>query len=155
MRLEVSLREFTSVVGRRADGKDAAVAIGAGCGGGLGYGLLHLGAQRVSGIEYVMQTVNLAEEIAKADLVLTGEGCLDDQSLHGKVVAGLATAAANIGKPCVALAGEVRLGKRECASAGIDAAYSMKELFGAQALAEPEASLQNLAARVARTWGRA
>ncbi|NBV90206.1 MAG: hypothetical protein EBR84_02205, partial [Actinobacteria bacterium] len=112
-------------------------------------------AHRVSGIEYVMQTVNLAEEIAKADLVLTGEGCLDDQSLHGKVVAGLATAAANIGKPCVALAGEVRLGKRECASAGIDAAYSMKELFGAQALAEPEASLQNLAARVARTWGRA
>ncbi len=155
MRLEVSLREFSSMVGRRGDGKDAAVAIGAGSGGGLGYGLLHLGARRVSGIEYVMQLVDLGGEIAQADLVLTGEGCLDDQSLHGKVVAGLAAAAAEIGKPCVALAGEVRLGKRECASAGIDAAYSMKELFGPQALSEPDASLQNLAARVARTWGLA
>ncbi|MBU6348357.1 MAG: glycerate kinase, partial [Actinomycetales bacterium] len=107
-----------------------------------------------SGIDYVMQSIGFGQALAGADLVITGEGCLDDQSLHGKVVAGIAQEAANVGKPCIALAGEVRLGKRELASAGIDAAYSMKELFGNDAaLTEAEATLTQLSARVARTWG--
>jgi glycerate kinase len=156
MRLEVSLRDFAQLVGKRGDGKDAAVALGAGSGGGLGYGLIHLGAVRESGIEYVMQAVGFDQQIADSDIIITGEGCLDDQSLHGKVVAGVAAAVSAGGKPCIVLAGEVRLGKRECASAGIDAAYSMKELFGAQtALDEPVQTLQAMASRVAKTWGRA
>jgi glycerate kinase len=156
MRLEVSLRDFTQLVGKRSDGKDAAVALGAGSGGGLGYGLIHLGAVRQSGIEYVMQAVGFDQQIAESDIVITGEGCLDDQSLHGKVVAGVAAAVSAVGKPCIVLAGEVRLGKRECASAGIDAAYSMKELFGADAaISEPAQTLQAMASRVAKTWGRA
>jgi len=156
MRLEVSLRDFTQLVGKRSDGKDAAVALGAGSGGGLGYGLIHLGAVRESGIDYVMQAVGFNEKIAQSDIVITGEGCLDDQSLHGKVVAGVAAAVSAVGKPCIVLAGEVRLGKRECASAGIDAAYSMKELFSAEAaLSEPAQTLQAMASRVAKTWGRA
>lgn len=155
MRLEVSLRDFVQRVGKRSDGKDAAVALGAGSGGGLGYGLIHLGAVRESGIDYVMQAVGFDQKIAESDLVITGEGCLDDQSLHGKVVAGVAAAVSAVGKPCIVLAGEVRLGKRECASAGIDAAYSMKELYGAQAaLNEPGQTLQTMAGRVAKTWGR-
>ena len=155
MRLEVSLRDFTQLVGKRSDGKDAAVALGAGSGGGLGYALIHLGAVRASGIDYVMQAVGFEHKIANSDLVITGEGCLDDQSLHGKVVAGVAAAVSAVGKPCIVLAGEVRLGKRECASAGIDAAYSMKELFSAEAaLSEPAQTLQAMAGRVAKTWGR-
>jgi len=156
MRLEVSLRDFTQLVGKRSDGKDAAVALGAGSGGGIGYGLIHLGAVRESGIEYVMQAVCFDQQIAESDIVITGEGCLDDQSLHGKVVAGVAAAVSAVGKPCIVLAGEVRLGKRECASTGIDAAYSMKELFGADAaISEPAQTLQAMASRVAKTWGRA
>jgi glycerate kinase len=156
MRLEVSLRDFAQLVGKRGDGKDAAVALGAGSGGGLGYGLIHLGAVRESGIDYVMQAVDFEQQIAESDIIITGEGCLDDQSLHGKVVAGVAAAVSAVGKPCIVLAGEVRLGKRECASSGIDAAYSMKELFGAQAaLEEPAQTLQAMASRVAKTWGRA
>jgi glycerate kinase len=156
MRLEVSLRDFAQLVGKRGDGKDAAVALGAGSGGGLGYGLIHLGAVRESGIEYVMQAVGFDQHIAESDIIITGEGCLDDQSLHGKVVAGVAAAVSAVGKPCIVLAGEVRLGKRECASAGIDAAYSMKELFGADvAIGEPGQTLQAMASRVAKTWGRA
>ena len=156
MRLEVALRHFRDLMGKRDDGKDASVALGAGSGGGIGYALLHLGATRVSGISFVMDTVGFTQHLTHYDLVITGEGCLDDQSLHGKVVIGVATKAAELGKPCIALAGEVRLGKRECASAGIDAAYSLKDTFGTeQAIGDASASLEALAARVARTWGRA
>ena len=156
MRLEVAMRHFRDLCGKRHDGKDASLALGAGSGGGIGFGLLLLGATRQSGISFVMDTVGFADHVNHSDLVITGEGCLDDQSLHGKVVIGVATQVASVGKPCIALAGEVRLGKRECASAGIDAAYSLKETVGQQrALGDAQQALTELAARVARTWSRA
>jgi glycerate kinase len=155
MELEGALENFATHCGRRADGKDPAVALGAGAAGGLGYGLMLLGGIRVAGIETVLEIVGLDTEIQKADLVITGEGCLDDQSLHGKVVAGVASHAAAIGKPCVAIAGVVRLGKRELASAGIDSAYSMSEIAGSErSLGEPKTVAAEVAARIARTWGR-
>ena len=153
--LEGALENFAGLCGRRSDGKDPAVAMGSGAAGGLGYGLLLLGASRVAGIETVLEIVKLDEEIQKADLIITGEGCLDDQSLHGKVIAGVASHAAAIGKPCVALAGEVRLGKRECATAGIDSAYSMTEFAGRErSMAEPAEVLAEVSARMSQTWGR-
>lgn len=155
MRLEGSLENFATVCGRRDDGKDPAVALGAGAAGGLGYGLMLVGALRESGIESIMSMLQLDEHIAQSDLVITGEGCLDDQSLHGKVVVGVASHAAALAKPCVALAGEVRLGKRECSTNGIDAAYSMSDLVGRDdAIGQPVESLAALAARVAKTWSR-
>ena len=155
MELEGALENFSSLCGRRSDGKDPAVALGAGAAGGLGYGLILLGGTRVAGIETVLEIVNLDDEINKADLVITGEGCLDDQSLHGKVIAGVASHAAALGKPCVALAGEVRLGKRECATAGIDSAYSMSEFAGRErSMAKPAEVLAEVSARMSQTWGR-
>jgi len=155
MQLEGALEHFATVCGRRADGKDPAVALGAGAGGGLGYGLMLLGSARVPGIDTVIDAVGLDEVIAAHDLVITGEGCLDDQSLHGKVVVGVAAHAASAGKPCIAIAGEVRLGKRECSSVGLDSAYSMTELAGNErSMSEPAAVLTEVAQRVARTWGR-
>jgi glycerate kinase len=155
MELEGSLENFSALCGRRSDGKDPAVALGAGAAGGLGYGLILLGGTRVAGIETVLEIVKLDDEINKADLVVTGEGCLDDQSLHGKVIAGVASHAAALGKPCVALAGEVRLGKRECATAGIDSAYSMSEFAGrVRSMAKPAEVLAEVSARMSQTWGR-
>lgn len=155
MELEGALENFSALCGRRSDGKDPAVALGAGAAGGLGYGLILLGGTRVAGIETVLEIVKLDDEINKADLVVTGEGCLDDQSLHGKVIAGVASHAAALGKPCVALAGEVRLGKRECATAGIDSAYSMSEFAGRErSMAEPAEVLAEVSARMSQTWGR-
>jgi glycerate kinase len=155
MELEGALENFAKLCGRRNDGKDPAVALGAGAAGGLGYGLLLLGGSRVAGIETVLEIVNLDQEISKADLVITGEGCLDDQSLHGKVIAGVASHTAALGKPCVALAGEVRLGKRECATAGIDSAYSMSEFAGRErSMAYPVEVLTEVSARMSQTWGR-
>jgi glycerate kinase len=155
MELEGALENFAALCGRRSDGKDPVVAMGSGAAGGLGYGLLLLGATRVAGIETVLEIVKLDEEIQKADLIITGEGCLDDQSLHGKVIAGVASHAAALGKPCVALAGEVRLGKRECATAGIDSAYSMTEFAGRErSMAAPAEVLAEVSARMSQTWGR-
>lgn len=155
MELEGALENFAALCGRRSDGKDPAVAMGSGAAGGLGYGLLLLGASRVAGIETVLEIVRLDEEIQNADLVITGEGCLDDQSLHGKVIAGVASHSAALGKPCVALAGEVRLGKRECATAGIDSAYSMTEFAGRErSMVAPAEVLAEVSARMSQTWGR-
>jgi len=154
MALEGAMQSFVEVVGRRSDGKDPAVAVGSGAGGGLGYGLLHLGARRRPGIAMVMQAVGLAERIQNADLVVTGEGCFDWQSIRGKVVTGAAGAAMNAARPCVVIAGDVLVGRREYSAIGVTSAYSIAEIVGSieASLADPAGSLHQAASRVGRTW---
>jgi glycerate 2-kinase len=160
MQLEGALESFAATVGRRSDGKDPAVALGAGAAGGLGYALLHLGAEREPGIATVLATVGLTARIAEADLVVTGEGCFDWQSLRGKVVSGVATAALEQGRGCVVLAGRVEVGRREYAATGVSAAYAVVDdlrdrgLDPARALSDPSTHLAALAERAARTWSR-
>jgi glycerate 2-kinase len=160
MELEGSLESFAAAVGRGHDGKDPAVALGAGAAGGLGYALLHLGATRVPGISTVLETVGLADRVAAADLVVTGEGCFDWQSLRGKVVAGVAEEAMAQGRGCVVLAGRVEVGRREYAATGVSGAYAVTDhlrdagLDPGLALADPAEQLAALAARAARTWSR-
>ncbi|HSW46050.1 MAG TPA: glycerate kinase [Phycisphaerae bacterium] len=79
---------------------------GAGAAGGLGAGLVaFFGAKLQPGIRIVMEAVRLAERIADADLVITGEGRLDRQSVMGKVIAGVGQAAKAASVPVIALAG--------------------------------------------------
>lgn len=130
-------------------------APGAGAAGGLGYGLLVLGGRRESGFGTVAAAIDLERHVREADLVITGEGKLDWQSLGGKVVSGLAELAGQAIRPCVAVAGVVELGNRELRANGIEAAYSMADAVGLEAaLAQPAASLSALAERVAKTWSR-
>ncbi|CAB4344855.1 MAG: glycerate kinase [Actinobacteria bacterium] len=155
MKLEGALERFAAHCGKREDGKDPSVALGAGAAGGLGFALLLLGGTRVAGISTVMDIVGFRAALEDCDVALTGEGCLDDQSLHGKVIVGVARECATAGVPCVVVAGQVRLGKRDCAAAGIDGAYSVVEFEGIeQSLADAPESLSRTVARVARTWGR-
>ena len=160
MELEGSLASFARAVGRRADGKDPAVALGAGAAGGLGFALLHLGATRVAGIATVLETVRLADQVGRVDLVVTGEGAFDWQSLRGKVVSGVAEAALAQGRGCVVLAGRVDVGKREYLAIGVSGAYAVVDdlrdrgIAAADALVRPAADLADLAERVARTWSR-
>ncbi len=155
MALEGSLESFARAVGRRPDGKDPAVALGAGAAGGLGYALLALGAERAPGIATVLDAVGLADRIAAADLVVTGEGAFDWQSLRGKTVSGVAAAALALARPVVVLAGRVEVGRREFTAIGVNAAFSVVDEAGSvdAALAEPAARLADTAARAARTWG--
>ena len=128
---------------------------GAGAAGGLGFGLLLLGARREPGAEVVAGAVGLAERAAQADLVITGEGSFDPQSGGGKAPAGVAAVAGAALRPCVVLAGQVGVGTREMRTMGVEAAYSLVETVGEErAFAEPAAALADLAERVARTWSR-
>lgn len=153
-RMDIALTHFAEVLGKRADGKNPAVALGAGAGGGIGFGLMHLGATRVAGISTVIEATGLAARIAQADLVITGEGRFDWQSLRGKVVSGVAAVALPALRPCVVIAGEVLVGRREYSALGISSAYAVSEIVGSyeQSFHRPVESLQAAAQRVARTW---
>jgi glycerate kinase len=138
-----------------ATDRRAALEKGAGAGGGLGFGLLLLGARREPGIALVADAVRLPERARLADLVVTGEGAFDFSSRSGKVPYGVAEVAAAALRPCVAVAGQVLVGAREMRALGVESAYSLVELVGEErAFADPAGSLAALAERVARTWSR-
>ncbi len=126
---------------------------GSGAAGGLGAALHALGATTQPGIALVQDAVGFDERVASADLVLTGEGRFDSQSLVGKVVSGVARAAGEHAVPCVVLAGDVQLGRREAAAAGVEQAWSLVDLVGAErAMGDAAAALAELAAHVAGQW---
>ena len=79
---------------------------GSGAAGGLAGGLAALGATLSSGFDLVADRIELAERIEGADLVITGEGLLDEESFHGKAVGGVVALAAEAGVPVVILAGD-------------------------------------------------
>jgi glycerate kinase len=159
-RLDAALTHFAQLAG--AIGQEPGAlrrtldAPGAGAGGGLGYGLLLLGGHRVPGIGTVIAETGLADLIATADLVITGEGRFDHSSLGGKVPTGVAETALKSGRPCIVLAGLVEVGKRELANAGFAAAYEVAEQAGSaeEAMARPAFHLAALAERVAKSWSR-
>jgi glycerate kinase len=88
-------------------GVDVRALEGAGAAGGLAGGLAAAGGQLVGGFDAVADELNLPETIDGADLVVTAEGFLDEQSFDGKVVGGVAELAASLGVRCVAIVGEV------------------------------------------------
>jgi glycerate kinase len=102
----------------------------------------------------VLDAVDLAGHVAAADLVITGEGSYDAQSLRGKAVSGVARTAAEQALPCLVFAGTVEVGGREAAAHGVDAAYATADLAGSAEASRTDAAywLSELAARVARQW---
>ena len=96
------------------DAKDFADQPGAGAAGGLGFGCLAFtGAKLEPGFDLVAETLNLEEAIAKADLIITGEGKIDHQSLQGKAPAGVAKLAKKHGKAVIAFCGVNEAGHAE------------------------------------------
>jgi glycerate kinase len=130
--------DLEAVAGRRV-----ADLPGAGAAGGLGAAVIaaHTG---------------LADDLATADLVITGEGRFDDQSLHGKVVSALAAGAAARSTPVVVLAGQVTLDDAALHAAGISAAFSLVDHAGSVRLAIEDAAnqLRALARTTASRWPR-
>lgn len=145
--LEQALLDFSRAC---TSGGGMADLPGAGAAGGLGFALMLLGARRVAGIDVVREAVGLDDAIAGSDLVVTGEGSFDWQSLRGKAVTGLAAAALDRGRPVVVIAGRVEVGRREYAALGITEAYAIGEEPGPN----PAAVLARAAARVADQWSR-
>ena len=99
---------------------------GAGAAGGLGAGLMaFLGARLMPGIEIVIKAVGLEEKLRGADLVLVGEGQMDEQSAHGKVPVGVARLAAGMAIPVVAIVGALGEGYEAVHKEGISACFSI------------------------------
>jgi glycerate kinase len=146
------LRHWAEVVAA-ATGTDRSQAPGAGAAGGVGFAVLAvLGAQRRSGIELVLELAGFDAAVAGADLVITGEGSLDTQSLAGKAPVGVARAAARRGVPVVAVAGRSTLTAGQLAAAGITAVYALSDLEPDPARSSAEAGL--LLRRVGRAIAR-
>lgn len=161
--LENALGHFVSVVSRvRPPATDLLSGIrlrperdpGAGAGGGLGYALSLLGARHRPGVDAVLDAVGFEPLLAAADLVVTGQGCFDWESLRGSVVAGVADAAARVGVPTVVIAGQAPVGRRESMATGLSGVYAVAERRAqvAAALSDPAVTLSARTARVARTW---
>ena len=120
---------------------------GAGAAGGLGFGLLTFcGATLRSGFDTVAEATGLREAVAEADLVLTGEGCLDEQTLAGKGPAGVAALARSLGKPVVAFGG--RVPAAEALGRIFDGVFALAEegVSVETAMREAESRLENKAA---------
>jgi len=130
---------------------------GAGAAGGLGAALLSLGAVVRSGAGLVRELTGLDAALDDADVVITGEGSFDWQSLRGKLITAVAAGAAERGIPCLVLAGQVSVGRREAGAVGVEQSYAVAEHAGsvAAAMADPAGTLAALAADVAGQWSRA
>jgi glycerate kinase len=152
--LEAGLARLAEVV-RRDLGVDVERLPGAGAAGGTGAGALALlGARLEPGIDLVLDLVGFADAVHGADLVLTGEGALDAQSLHGKAPYGVAQRAAKAGVPVLALAGRVDLDDAGLGELGVLAAYALTDAAPDQETAERDAAtlLRRLTARAVREW---
>ncbi|MBU1742198.1 MAG: glycerate kinase [Proteobacteria bacterium] len=127
VRLEAGLTHFFTLV-RDQLGVDVTLTPRGGAAGGLAAGLAaFLGGELVSGIELVLDYLDIEARLRGVAAVITGEGCLDDQTLGGKAPYGLAAAARSRGVPVYALAGRVEVGEDRLRPAGFEGVFSLTE----------------------------
>lgn len=123
--LDEALRHYGECI-RRERGIDVLDAPGAGAAGGMGAALLgFLNARMRSGIEMVLEESGWMRHLAGADLIVTGEGKLDAQTLSGKVIAGVCRSAREHGIPVAALCGAMELSGGDMDRLGLAAAFSI------------------------------
>ena len=129
--LDAALAHFVEVLARELGPRAvrAAQAPGAGAAGGVGYAAIAaLAATRRPGIDVVLEFTELEARLAGADLVITGEGSLDEQSLLGKTPLGVARAAARAGIPVIAVCGRTTLGPGQLTASGFREVHALTEL---------------------------
>ncbi|MDQ0687446.1 glycerate kinase [Streptomyces achromogenes] len=154
--LDAALAHYARVleasVGARA--AEYADAPGAGAAGGIGYGALLMGARFRAGIEVMLDVLGFAPALERAELVITGEGSLDEQTLHGKAPAGVAAAARAAGKEVVAVCGRLALPPAELGRAGIRRAYPLTDVEPdvATCIADAGPILERVAERIGRDF---
>jgi glycerate 2-kinase len=152
--LDAALARWAEAV-HRATGLDAAGTPGAGAAGGVGFAALAiLGARLRPGIDLVLELVGFPAALPGARLVITGEGSLDAQTLHGKAPAGVAAAARSAGIPVVAVAGRSLLSPADLEPAGIQAAYALTDIEPDpdRCMTDAGPLLERLAMTVAADW---
>jgi glycerate kinase len=155
--LEAGLRRWADLAEAATGGPAVRAAPGAGAAGGIGFAaLLFLGARMRPGIELLLELSSFGSRLDGARLVITGEGSLDAQTLHGKAPAGVARAAAAHypAVPVVAVAGRCTLSPGELSAAGIARAYALGDLEPdlERSIANAVPLVERLAQRIAADW---
>nr|WP_199546219.1 glycerate kinase [Streptomyces sp. N35] len=155
--LDAALAQFAQVLEKAIGPKAAELAAspGAGAAGGIGYGaLVALGARFRPGIEVMLDVLGFAPALSRATLVITGEGSLDEQTLHGKAPAGVAAAARAAGVEVVAVCGRLALPPEALGRAGIRRAYPLTSVEPdvAKCIAEAGPILERVAEQIARDF---
>jgi glycerate 2-kinase len=128
---------------RDEHGVDVGDLVGGGAAGGLAGGLAAVGATLVPGFDLLADEVHLDEVVDGADLVVTGEGFLDEQSFDGKVVGGVAELAASLGVPLLVIAGAVYDGADERFVPGTEV-VALAERFGPRSMSDPLGCIQEV-----------
>ncbi|WJD49541.1 glycerate kinase [Enterobacter sp. PGRG2] len=124
-RLDHALHHYAKIIQRDLD-VDVLTLAGGGAAGGMGAGLYAFcGAELRRGIEIVTDALHLAEHVAGADLVITGEGRIDSQTVHGKVPVGVAKVAKRYNKPVIGIAGSLTADVGIVHEHGLDAVFSV------------------------------
>ncbi len=156
--IDAALSNFAQVA-LATTGRDLQAAKGAGAAGGMGFGLMtFLNAQLKPGIDLVLQATQMAQKLETADLVLTAEGSVDAQTLHGKALAGvgrLARAAKNgDGVPVIAFGGTVQLTSDELQKLGIIVSLPLPDapLSLSECIQRAEELLVNATERAVKLW---
>ena len=145
-RMEQAITRFADLFAKDYDRWMA----GAGAAGGLGYAFAYfLHAELVHGIDIVLQEIHLEEAVRTADLVITGEGRMDAQTLMGKTPAGVARLAKKYAVPVIAYAGCFGDGIEQCTESGLfDRVYAVTEQEGAF---DPQMAVRDLGQKVRET----
>jgi glycerate kinase len=149
-RLDAALVHWADVVAA-ATGRDHRADPGAGAAGGVGFGAVAiLGATLRPGAQLMLDQLGFADALAGADLVVTGEGSLDEQTLRGKAPAAVAAAGRAAGVPVIAVAGRCLLDLPRLRAAGFDGVYTLLDEAATpqQALDEGAALLRRIGARL-------
>ncbi|HFG1567817.1 TPA: glycerate kinase [Vibrio cholerae] len=152
--LDGALRQF-GLLTEKVTGKMVLESAGAGAAGGMGAALLAYTQARLRpGIEIVLETVQLAHQVSDADLVITGEGRIDSQTVHGKTPMGVAKVAKRFDVPVLALCGCTGDNYQAVYQCGIDAVFAAvpRAMSLEDALKESDFNLADLAENVARLW---
>ncbi len=152
--LDGALRQF-GLLTEKVTGKMVLESVGAGAAGGMGAALLAYTQARLRpGIEIVLETVQLAYQVSDADLVITGEGRIDSQTVHGKTPMGVAKVAKRFDVPVLALCGCTGDNYQAVYQCGIDAVFAAvpRAMSLEDALKESDFNLADLAENVARLW---
>ncbi|WP_428636745.1 glycerate kinase [Shewanella sp.] len=153
-RLDKALAHFADIT-QLAGLTECREVPGAGAAGGMGFAMLaYLKAKLRPGIDIVMQTVKLSEQLKGADLVITGEGRLDSQTLHGKTPMGVTREANKQGIPVIAIAGCVSDDANILLEHGIEAIFSVtpRAMALEQVLASASDNLYHCAVNIARLY---
>ncbi|BCK19508.1 glycerate kinase [Vibrio cholerae] len=152
--LDGALRQF-GLLTEKVTGKMVLESAGAGAAGGMGAALLAYTQARLRpGIEIVLETVQLAHQVSDADLVITGEGRIDSQTVHGKTPMGVAKVAKRFDVPVLVLCGCTGDNYQAVYQCGIDAVFAAvpRAMSLEDALKESDFNLADLAENVARLW---